>query len=222
MSMHCAGVFRPAIAGPGALVAMSWTGTAGRAVPSHQPRRQQPQQPVRRTRPAVFGGRARRRRAGDPLPQRGRGEPVRDQPAQAARPTAQTPARQPARPGRGARRRAAHQLELHRPGHQRKRGDAEPLRLDSRDLATPVNTASVRLLLEFHPDRRAAARRARRSSCCTSSRPTAGAIRNLAPRSSPLGGIRGSAQLLQRELDDPQLREPPTSSSPRPTFACRT
>ena len=85
------------------------------------------------------------------------------------------------------------------------RGDAEPLRLDC--TVTPVDTAGVRLLLEFRPID-AQLRVAREEQLLHQQQANRELIRNLAHEiKNPLGGIRGSAQLLQHELDDPQLRE---------------
>ena len=85
------------------------------------------------------------------------------------------------------------------------RGDAKPLRLDC--TVTPVDTASVRLLLEFRPID-AQLRVAREEQLLHQQQANRELIRNLAHEiKNPLGGIRGSAQLLQHELDDPQLRE---------------
>ena len=69
---------------------------------------------------------------------------------------------------------------------------------------SPVEADGVRLLLEFRPID--AQLRVAASNCCSS---------NNQPRTDPqpradqepLGSIRGSARLLERELDDPQLRE---------------
>ncbi len=85
------------------------------------------------------------------------------------------------------------------------RGDAEPLRLDC--TVTPVDSAGVRLLLEFRPID-AQLRVAREEQLLHQQQANRELIRNLAHEiKNPLGGIRGSAQLLQHELDDPQLRE---------------
>ncbi|MHB1373534.1 MAG: nitrogen regulation protein NR(II) [Thauera sp.] len=85
------------------------------------------------------------------------------------------------------------------------RGDAEPIRLDC--TVTPVETAGVRLLLEFRPID-AQLRVAREEQLLHQQQANRELIRNLAHEiKNPLGGIRGSAQLLQHELDDPQLRE---------------
>ena len=63
---------------------------------------------------------------------------------------------------------------------------------------TPVEAEGVRLLLEFRPiEQLLQQQQANREL-----------IRNLAHEiKNPLGGIRGSAQLLEHELVDPQLRE---------------
>ncbi len=85
------------------------------------------------------------------------------------------------------------------------RNDAEPIRLDC--TVTPVEAAGVRLLLEFRPID-AQLRVAREEQLLHQQQANRELIRNLAHEiKNPLGGIRGSAQLLQHELDDPQLRE---------------
>ena len=85
------------------------------------------------------------------------------------------------------------------------RADAEPIRLDC--TVTPVDTAGARLLLEFRPID-AQLRVAREEQLLHQQQANRELIRNLAHEiKNPLGGIRGSAQLLQHELDDPQLRE---------------
>ena len=85
------------------------------------------------------------------------------------------------------------------------RGDADPIRLDC--TVSPVDTAGVRLLLEFRPID-AQLRVAREEQLLQQQQANRELIRNLAHEiKNPLGGIRGSAQLLQHELDDPQLRE---------------
>ncbi len=85
------------------------------------------------------------------------------------------------------------------------RGEAEPIRLDC--TVTPVETSGVRLLLEFRPID-AQLRVAREEQLLHQQQANRELIRNLAHEiKNPLGGIRGSAQLLQHELDDPQLRE---------------
>ena len=85
------------------------------------------------------------------------------------------------------------------------RGEAEPLRLDC--TVTPVDAASVRLLLEFRPID-AQLRVAREEQLLHQQQANRELIRNLAHEiKNPLGGIRGAAQLLERELDRPQLSE---------------
>lgn len=85
------------------------------------------------------------------------------------------------------------------------RADAEPIRLDC--TVTPVDSAGASLLLEFRPID-AQLRVAREEQLLHQQQANRELIRNLAHEiKNPLGGIRGSAQLLQHELDDPQLRE---------------
>lgn len=85
------------------------------------------------------------------------------------------------------------------------RADAEAIRLDC--TVTPVDTAGVRLLLEFRPID-AQLRVAREEQLLRQQQANRELIRNLAHEiKNPLGGIRGSAQLLQHELEDAQLRE---------------
>ncbi|MFU2486245.1 nitrogen regulation protein NR(II) [Thauera sp. WH-1] len=85
------------------------------------------------------------------------------------------------------------------------RNSSEPVRLDC--TVTPVETSGVRLLLEFRPID-AQLRVAREEQLLHQQQANRELIRNLAHEiKNPLGGIRGSAQLLQHELDDPQLRE---------------
>jgi two-component system nitrogen regulation sensor histidine kinase GlnL len=89
------------------------------------------------------------------------------------------------------------------------RGDlhstGEPIHLDC--TVSPVETDGVRLLLEFRPID-AQLRVAREEQLLQQQQANRELIRNLAHEiKNPLGGIRGSAQLLERELADPQLRE---------------
>ena len=85
------------------------------------------------------------------------------------------------------------------------RTKADPIRLDC--TVSPVDSAGVRLLLEFRPID-AQLRVAREEQLLQQQQTNRELIRNLAHEiKNPLGGIRGSAQLLQHELDDPQLRE---------------
>jgi len=81
----------------------------------------------------------------------------------------------------------------------------EPLHLDC--IATPVEIDDAVLLLELRPiDQRL--RIEREELRMTQHRANRELIRNLAHEiKNPLGGLRGSAQLLERELDRPSLRE---------------
>ena len=82
---------------------------------------------------------------------------------------------------------------------------AGPLHLDC--TVTPIDTPQASLLLEFRPiDQQLKAAREEREA--VQQQANRELIRNLAHEiKNPRGGIRGSAQLLQHELDDPQLRE---------------
>ncbi|MDR2092372.1 MAG: PAS domain-containing protein [Azoarcus sp.] len=72
---------------------------------------------------------------------------------------------------------------------------------------SPVDVGNVRLLLEFRPID-AQLRVAREELLLHQQQASRELIRNLAHEiKNPLGGIRGSAQLLQSELTDPQLHE---------------
>ncbi|ATE58574.1 nitrogen regulation protein NR(II) [Thauera sinica] len=85
------------------------------------------------------------------------------------------------------------------------RNDGEAIHLDC--TVSPIEAADVRLLLEFRPID-AQLRVAREEQLLQQQQANRALIRNLAHEiKNPLGGIRGSAQLLERELDDPQLRE---------------
>ncbi len=93
----------------------------------------------------------------------------------------------------------------------RERGETgdEPLHLDC--TVTPIETAQARLLLEFRPiDQQLKAVREEREA--VQQRANQELIRNLVHEiKNPLGGIRGSAQLLDRELANlenaPALKE---------------
>ena len=89
-------------------------------------------------------------------------------------------------------------LTVHRHG-------AEALHLDC--TVTPVEAGSIRLLLEFRPiDTQL--KTAREERLAEQQQANRELVRNLAHEiKNPLGGIRGSAQLLERELDNPRLRE---------------
>lgn len=91
-----------------------------------------------------------------------------------------------------------HNITLQRPG-------AEKLSLDC--TVTPVEDQGIRVLLEFRPiDQQLKV--AREERLLEQQQANRELIRNLAHEiKNPLGGIRGSAQLLEHELDNPQLRE---------------
>ncbi|HNQ04754.1 MAG TPA: nitrogen regulation protein NR(II) [Thiobacillaceae bacterium] len=81
----------------------------------------------------------------------------------------------------------------------------DPLHLDCS--ISPLETSMARLLLEFHPinQQLQTAREEHEAMQQVIHREL---LRNLAHEiKNPLGGIRGSAQLLERELDDPELRQ---------------
>jgi two-component system nitrogen regulation sensor histidine kinase GlnL len=82
---------------------------------------------------------------------------------------------------------------------------AEPVHLDC--TVSPIETPQARLLLEFRPiDQQLKAVREEREA--VQQRANRELIRNLAHEiKNPLGGIRGSAQLLDRELENPALKE---------------
>lgn len=85
------------------------------------------------------------------------------------------------------------------------RADGEALQLEC--TVNPVETADAHLLLELRPID-AQLRVAREEQLLHQQQANRELIRNLAHEiKNPLGGIRGSAQLLQAELDSPQLRE---------------
>ena len=89
-------------------------------------------------------------------------------------------------------------LTLTRPGHA-------SLQLNC--LVTPIEDAHSSLLIEFRPiDQQL--RVAREQRQMDQQRANRELIRNLAHEiRNPLGGLRGSAQLLERELERPELRE---------------
>jgi two-component system nitrogen regulation sensor histidine kinase GlnL len=90
------------------------------------------------------------------------------------------------------------ELTLTRPGY-------EPLHLNC--VVTPVEMTTAALLIEFrHIEQQL--RIEREAQRLTQHEANRELIRNLAHEiKNPLGGIRGSAQLLERELDRPDLRE---------------
>lgn len=85
------------------------------------------------------------------------------------------------------------------------RDKADDIHLDC--TVTPIETSQASLLLEFRPiDQQLKAVREEREA--VQQRANRELIRNLAHEiKNPLGGIRGSAQLLDRELDNPALKE---------------
>ncbi len=90
-------------------------------------------------------------------------------------------------------------LRMHMPG------GTETLYLDC--TVSPVEAPGVNLLLEFRPIE-AQLRVTREEVLLQQQQANRELIRNLAHEiKNPLGGIRGSAQLLEGELDDPQLKE---------------
>ncbi len=85
------------------------------------------------------------------------------------------------------------------------RPNADPLHLDC--TVSPAEADGASLLLEFRLID-AQLRVAREEQLLQQQQANRELIRNLAHEiKNPLGGIRGSAQLLERELSDPQLRE---------------
>jgi len=91
-----------------------------------------------------------------------------------------------------------HNITVQRPG-------ADKLSLDC--TVTPVEFGTARVLLEFRPiDQQLKV--AREERLLEQQQANRELIRNLAHEiKNPLGGIRGSAQLLEHELDNPLLRE---------------
>jgi two-component system nitrogen regulation sensor histidine kinase GlnL len=85
------------------------------------------------------------------------------------------------------------------------RGPDSELHVDC--TVTPVEAANARLLLEVRPiDQQLKA--AREEQLAQQQQANRELVRNLAHEiKNPLGGIRGSAQLLERELASPQLKE---------------
>ncbi|WP_227817975.1 nitrogen regulation protein NR(II) [Nitrogeniibacter aestuarii] len=84
-------------------------------------------------------------------------------------------------------------------------GKKEFIQLDC--TVSPVEAEGVNLLLEFRPIE-AQLRVTREEVLLQQQQANRELIRNLAHEiKNPLGGIRGSAQLLEGELDDPQLKE---------------
>ncbi|MBI2313984.1 MAG: PAS domain-containing protein [Betaproteobacteria bacterium] len=91
-----------------------------------------------------------------------------------------------------------HDVTLGTPGHARLHLSAS---------VTPVELDGVRVLLEFQPIEQQL-RIAKEERMLDQSQATRTLIRNLAHEiKNPLGGIRGAAQLLERELAQPGLKE---------------
>ena len=91
-----------------------------------------------------------------------------------------------------------HNLNVLRPG-------MEALHLDC--TVTPVEVAGARLLLEFRP-MDAQLKVAREEQLAHQQQANRELVRNLAHEiKNPLGGIRGAAQLLEMELQNPELTE---------------
>jgi two-component system, NtrC family, nitrogen regulation sensor histidine kinase GlnL len=92
----------------------------------------------------------------------------------------------------------AQTVTYERPGH-------EPLPLSC--LVTPIDIAGMPLLVELRPIQEQM-RLEREERLLEQQEATRELLRNLAHEiKNPLGGLRGSAQLLERELDRPELRE---------------
>lgn len=80
-------------------------------------------------------------------------------------------------------------------------------KLHLRCTATPLRLGEYYLLLEFHPMDRPL-KLAREEQMLDQTRASRLLLRNLAHEiKNPLGGIRGAAQLLEQELENPNLRE---------------
>lgn len=80
-------------------------------------------------------------------------------------------------------------------------------RLQLRCTVTPLQSGKHYLLLEFHPIDRPM-KLAREEQMLDQTQANRLLLRNLAHEiKNPLGGIRGAAQLLERELEKPSLRE---------------
>jgi two-component system, NtrC family, nitrogen regulation sensor histidine kinase GlnL len=93
---------------------------------------------------------------------------------------------------------SAQNVTFSRPGR-------EPLPLSC--IVTRIDTAGLALLAELRPIEQQL-RQAREERLVSGQQSNRELIRNLAHEiKNPLGGLRGSAQLLERELDKPELRE---------------
>ena len=86
-----------------------------------------------------------------------------------------------------------------------RRGDGEVLQLNC--TVSPTSVAGASLLLELWPIEQQL-KASREEQIAAQQQASRELIRNLAHEiKNPLGGIRGAAQLLERELDKPELRE---------------
>ena len=85
------------------------------------------------------------------------------------------------------------------------RAGREPLPLSC--VVTPIDVPGMPLLIELRPIQEQL-RQEREERLLDQQETTRELLRNLAHEiKNPLGGLRGSAQLLERELDRPELRE---------------
>ena len=92
------------------------------------------------------------------------------------------------------------------PNTEIRRGDDEVLHLNCS--VNPVEAGDVRLLVEFWPIDPQILRATREERLLEQQLASRELIRNLAHEiKNPLGGIRGAAQLLEHELNNPGLRE---------------
>ena len=152
------------------------------------------------------GGRARRRlrRA---LRQPGGREPARHRREEPARPAFPGSCFSNARRSSAALREAqGDPLGLRRAERDLSALGREPLPLTC--VVTRIDATGLALLVELRADRAAAAPCARGAPASTEQQANRELIRNLAHEiKNPLGGLRGAAQLLERELDKPELRE---------------
>ena len=83
----------------------------------------------------------------------------------------------------------------------------QPMALHLDCTVTPIDAGGIRLLLEFRPIEQQL-KVAREERLLEQQQANRELIRNLAHEiKNPLGGIRGSAQLLERELSNPLLKE---------------
>ena len=100
----------------------------------------------------------------------------------------------------------AHGWSYSGPNTEIRRNDDEALHLNCS--VSPVEAGAVRLLVEFWPIDPQILRATREERLLEQQLASRELIRNLAHEiKNPLGGIRGAAQLLERELNNPGLRE---------------